>query len=411
MKIKLRSIRRTLLTSLFVGLILAITPVQVLGHGLTAETLPTFKIGEREIAFFAKLLPNTSIGVKQIGMALFEPKTNLPIQETTYLVKLIKNNDIIFEEIFQIENSILLIDLIPIDSDKTIVEETSDMTEIESSFGIDKKVRVSNMVFNENGLYLFEVKILTYDSFENKLENPIIYNLGLSIPDILNLDIKDENLKNHQLQLISYYDKIYNFDYDSENNLFNFAIPFDWKEDTINQTSVVHQEFIFPKDFDYLMNANFSAYVNDIKFEDRILIIDDSWADKRVIHLMINQNDLTQLVSKQIENQNKMEFKLIPFNSQKINLNEILIPDWIRINAQWWSQDQINDDTFIQGIQYLIKEEIMMIPGPQKGTGSSSDEIPSWIKNNAGWWAQGLISDDDFVKGIQYLVEQGIISV
>jgi len=37
--------------------------------------------------------------------------------------------------------------------------------------------------------------------------------------------------------------------------------------------------------------------------------------------------------------------------------------------------------------------------------------VPEWIKNNADWWSQGLISDDDFVKGIQYLVEQGIIVV
>jgi len=41
----------------------------------------------------------------------------------------------------------------------------------------------------------------------------------------------------------------------------------------------------------------------------------------------------------------------------------------------------------------------------------SSIQIPDWIRNNADWWTQGLISDDDFVKGIQYLVEQGIIQV
>jgi len=43
-------------------------------------------------------------------------------------------------------------------------------------------------------------------------------------------------------------------------------------------------------------------------------------------------------------------------------------------------------------------------PKPEKN-------LPEWIKNNAEWWSQGLISDDDFVKGIQYLVEQGIIRV
>ena len=37
--------------------------------------------------------------------------------------------------------------------------------------------------------------------------------------------------------------------------------------------------------------------------------------------------------------------------------------------------------------------------------------IPEWIKNNASWWSQNLISDDDFLKGIQYLIQQGIIKV
>lgn len=37
-----------------------------------------------------------------------------------------------------------------------------------------------------------------------------------------------------------------------------------------------------------------------------------------------------------------------------------------------------------------------------------SYNIPSWIKNNAKFWSQGEIDDADFVKGIQYLLEQGI---
>ena len=30
-------------------------------------------------------------------------------------------------------------------------------------------------------------------------------------------------------------------------------------------------------------------------------------------------------------------------------------------------------------------------------------EIPSWIKNTAGWWADGQIDDSSFLQGIQYL--------
>ena len=41
----------------------------------------------------------------------------------------------------------------------------------------------------------------------------------------------------------------------------------------------------------------------------------------------------------------------------------------------------------------------------------SQTKIPSWIKNNAGWWAEGQIDDNSFVQGIEYLVKVGIIKV
>jgi hypothetical protein len=37
--------------------------------------------------------------------------------------------------------------------------------------------------------------------------------------------------------------------------------------------------------------------------------------------------------------------------------------------------------------------------------------IPSWIKNNAGWWADGSIDDDSFVQGMQFLIKEGIMSI
>ena len=35
--------------------------------------------------------------------------------------------------------------------------------------------------------------------------------------------------------------------------------------------------------------------------------------------------------------------------------------------------------------------------------------IPDWIKNNAGWWANGQIDDSSFVSGIQWLITNGMI--
>lgn len=40
-----------------------------------------------------------------------------------------------------------------------------------------------------------------------------------------------------------------------------------------------------------------------------------------------------------------------------------------------------------------------------------SFSIPVWIKNNAKWWSEGQIEDSDFVKGIQYLIDNNILHV
>jgi len=143
------------------------------------------------------------------------------------------------------------------------------------------------------------------------------------------------------------------------------------------------------------------------------------------------------------------------FESAKIVKEQV--PGWIKNNAKWWSEGQIDDDTFVSGIQFLIQEKIINIPDlpeqasekarptfvdPEKDPQSyvdrynneasykewfdknypkytieesvglkSKPNVPDWIKNNAQWWADGLISENDFVQGIEYLVGKGIIQV
>ena len=87
------------------------------------------------------------------------------------------------------------------------------------------------------------------------------------------------------------------------------------------------------------------------------------------------------------------------------------IPPWIKNNAGWWAAGDIDDNSFVQGIQFLIKEGIMTIPPTAQGEGSGSNDIPPWIKNNAGWWAAGDIDDNSFVQGIQFLIKEGIMSI
>ena len=88
-----------------------------------------------------------------------------------------------------------------------------------------------------------------------------------------------------------------------------------------------------------------------------------------------------------------------------------IIPNWIKTHAGWWVDGQINDSAYLLGIQYLIKEGIMVIPFTERSESAGSQEVPDWIKNSAEWWATDQIDDITYISGIQYLVSVGIIQV
>ena len=86
------------------------------------------------------------------------------------------------------------------------------------------------------------------------------------------------------------------------------------------------------------------------------------------------------------------------------------IPSWIKNNAGWWAEGQIDDSSFLQAIEYLIENGIIVVPITESGTESSSG-VPAWIKNSAGWWADDTISDGEFVNALQFLLKEGIIKI
>jgi len=110
-----------------------------------------------------------------------------------------------------------------------------------------------------------------------------------------------------------------------------------------------------------------------------------------------------------VANNSQTNENTVTDNSKNTSTRQI--PDWIKSNAGWWAKNQIDDGTFISGIQFLIKQGIISVSASSVNSNESVQGIPSWIKNNADWWSQGLISNDDFLKGIEFLVSNGIIVV
>ncbi len=89
---------------------------------------------------------------------------------------------------------------------------------------------------------------------------------------------------------------------------------------------------------------------------------------------------------------------------------EFTLPSWIKAIAGYWHADKIPDQQFLGMIEYLIDNEIIVLPSTEEGA-NTSNQVPAWVKNNAGWWASDKIDDQTFVNGIQYLVKIGLIQV
>jgi hypothetical protein len=106
------------------------------------------------------------------------------------------------------------------------------------------------------------------------------------------------------------------------------------------------------------------------------------------------------------------EFVPIPQATEKVQVEELksqTIPKWVKSNAEWWVDQQIGDEDFVAGIQYMVNNGIMYIPNTEPV--NSVTEIPDWIKTSTQWWVDNQISDDDFVKAMEWLVANGVLRI
>ena len=87
------------------------------------------------------------------------------------------------------------------------------------------------------------------------------------------------------------------------------------------------------------------------------------------------------------------------------------IPDWVKQVAEYWITDQIDDNGFVQVIEYLVEQEIIAIPYAESPNDESTNSIPSWIKTNSEFWVKGDITDDEFAVGIEWLINNGIVMI
>jgi len=511
-----------LVSLVFLSLILVFNVPNSFGHGLGTETMPSVMIDGTKATLQVASNTNLDTGSRQITISLFETSSSNAINNVSFIVDLIKNDERLFINNFERDNGVLIMNLIPSkDSDVQIVNEGS----LASFFGLESdEFNLKGNVFENGGLYKFNVKILTINNYNNVLSQQVNYDLGISIPETTYYEIDDENFGSQRLGIVTYFDQITKFNYNQITKEIEFSFPFDWEQNTIDQTSIIHEEILIPRSFGDLLVSSFNVSLNDIQLPESAINIDDFSAEERIVHVIVNQDVLQEVFSKNQFNTNEVIIKIKPsdenlplmgitkngqfkvilswedeiksnsnvklnydildtflkdkpisvpyelkifYNDNKVlnknamstgsktetnsfefyvstdisgilivkfeNLGEnqlanlefplivdrkidvkqeYFIPEWVKNNAKWWSAEEIDDKTFANGIEYLIKQGIIVVPvTSSEGEESQITIIPDWVKVNAVWWGNNQIDDKTFANGIEYLIKVGIIVV
>ncbi len=469
------------MNSLIVGLLTVLLTIISLGmiydaygHGIGAETLAPQSLGDKQ-AFIEVNAINVADAEtdQQFTFKVIDAQTGQAVRDITYEIIASKQGVALFDERFKSGSGALLIDLVHSDSGEIQVEKQAS-----GIFGFmsgDTDVaRVTGPYFDYGGLYQFNIRILTADSFSNNLMPPPEWSSGISIADTTEHVIDDANFGTQTLRHISYYDIIENFEYDPAARSISFEMPFDADFDTINQTSVIHEETVLSKDFGDLMVSDIRATVNGVRMPKEVIQIDDFTEDVRIIHLTMTRNNILELYKSDSISEERLSFVVSPEvlgqpystitrNGQfKIIMNPVPadpasggeveiryklfdvflkdLPVKVDYNVRVTQQDALLFSTQGTSSDDIGEFESVRIPIPEDTTGivyvhfenlagnplasarlpividrvesgGAERDIPQWIKNNAGWWSEGKISDDEFVRGIEFLIAGGIITV
>jgi hypothetical protein len=94
-----------------------------------------------------------------------------------------------------------------------------------------------------------------------------------------------------------------------------------------------------------------------------------------------------------------------PQNMEELELgsNESKIPSWIKTVTKWWTEGQINDSEFANGMKYLSQHQIIELP---KATHNFKVlEVPIWIKEISTWWSQNQASDIYFTSVARWIID------
>ncbi|MGI0075352.1 MAG: peptidase, partial [Nitrosotalea sp.] len=238
--------------SLVLGLIILSSsvpfiPQKAYGDGFTQENVQA-NIGNRVITLFIKVNPpiitSDNSGDKYIQFRFFDANTNTTINNVSFFINATKGNQLLMNDLFYTHSGYLTIKLEPgSEAGHWTVQGDHDPV-LGGWMSQDDQVNVIAPILTEGGLYHFHMEILALD-YANTLvnsTNPPKFDSYLSVGDVSTQNVTYQN-NSYNTTLISYYDKISNFNFDESTKQFSWKMPFDWDVSRFQDRPIfIHEE-------------------------------------------------------------------------------------------------------------------------------------------------------------------------
>jgi len=329
--------------------------------GLFEENLPPASVGDREASLYTKINPPilTSDSKENtfFELRLFDAKTDETIKFVSYFITVEKDGQLLMRDLFHSPEGPLKLKINPTTSGSVNVfgstepflggwtSETGDIT-------------INGPLLLEGGLYHFAIEIFGIDSPRNIFtpDKAPRFDSWLSVGDVYRDDIMDGG-KNYNITLISYYDQIQKFKYDSQESNMSWIMPFNWDLKRIQENNIfVHEEIKIPKTLTKFSETNaFDALANGNPLIGRSIALDPFTEENNfIIHLLLNKADIIKIAETMNNNANtnanKMTFSLSPSQQKILETTPEVVSDIgaILVKFNWDEQILSNQDTNLQ---------------------------------------------------------------
>ncbi len=467
---------KNLLTVLILSSMAVLAFDYAYGHGVGSETFPPTELDGRLVTLeVSSSTENPDSGDdQQISISFIDFDSKITLRDVTFLIKAERGDEFLFEQEFKADNGFIVFNFVSEETASIIIEEDGSGNFLGSLLGLESRmVHVKGPKLSQGGLYKFDVRILAADEYSKKLKEPLVYNVGISIAQTTKHDFIDPGFGEEFLHIVTYYDEISGFNYDSNSKEISYFMPFEWTETNINQTSVVHQELVIPKKFGNLLVSGFTMHVNDVKLSEDIVNIDDFSADERTVHFIIYQKELFNVLEN-ASSHNGMNIMIKP-DRDYTHLSSVTDNGQFRILVSWEPENLesgLNAKVLFDVTDIFLKNKLVStdyefsvtqndrVIFEQGGTSTDSkgehntaeftipDDVtgivhlnfenldnnifaksvipvvinrvttpdndilvPDWIRNSALLWSQGQTDDDTFIEVIKYFINNKIIVV